>query len=425
MEDLSSDLWTGVLSFLSTPELCVPCFTSKSLRDAACHLLDSRVRNISHWWYRRKVLPVEDRQVVEWWLSNVRDPTKSEVREAARRDDLETINLLGWDNTRYSTHKRDVSGFNDDCHSWDWQDILAESIAYGCKRLINACHKRGDPMLYELSFVRVCEEGNLEMIQWMLNNKEVEGLPSINNLSASFNSVNMVRKLGKRGHREVIYWLLESGFVHEWRLKHLYEGAGEGGRMDVIAWLEEEGVPFDSSCSDIHYFVTSLSILKWAKKHNIVVERAYEFALRIDQPEVMKYCFENGMGLPEHPFIELSIKHENTKALQLAIDHQFLTKETNITFDIESGNLKMIKYLHDRDLLQLEVSKYINDLDYYDVLQWAIDKDYPAGKLDDRNFFLKVSPEVIEWMIEKYGEDEKVFDQLVLDVFDDLGDETN
>ncbi|PRP75275.1 hypothetical protein PROFUN_15823 [Planoprotostelium fungivorum] len=697
VQQIPPDVWTGILSFLPTPDLCISCFTSKTLRDSACHLLDSRASISSLWWRHQKLLPVHNVEIVKWWQSTIREATKQEVIEAVRGDHEEVLDLLGWDDRHLSPHHRlltrscqdipewnwmdilfeaivkgskrvitachrkkkmdhsklstsqhcrslseplgiegnlemiqwicgmgqvdglsadildpkfwypfdlrpsghklaqhghrhvtldvfrwalkhnaphspdknrrrlsltlnsdqsgrrlrvvslggrsgcipkkytglrrkwkksreevqrwfnkeseDITndwldhlwefgteeevqqqnarhdntqseflfvvssrritggedvrrpigsyatppaifwtlaletsatggiagrffpwkidkwsngGFDDDCHSWDWQDILAESIAYGCKRLINACHERGhfprefqvwwgDPWLYGLSFIRVCQEGNLEMIQWMLNNKEVEGLPS-SNLSASFNFINMELELGKRGNREVIHWLLESDLVHKRRMKYLYGGAAEGGRMDVIAWLEEKGIPFKSSCSDIHYFVTSLSILKWAKKHNIVVERAYEFALRIGQPEVMKYCFENGMGLPEHPFIELSIKHENTKALQLAIDHQFLTKETNITFDIESGNLKMIKYLHDRDLLQLEVSKYINDLDYYDVLQWAIDKDYPAGKLDDRNFFLKVSPEVIEWMIEKYGEDEKVFDQLVLDV---------
>ncbi|PRP80356.1 hypothetical protein PROFUN_11925 [Planoprotostelium fungivorum] len=122
---LPDDLWVEVFSFLPLADLCAPCFTSITLRDAVCHLIHSRLLYPTYWWRHRKQLPIHNMEIAEWWLSNVREPTKLEVLAAARTDQVELVDLLGWDDTHLSARHRNLVRPQLEYPAWNWADILS------------------------------------------------------------------------------------------------------------------------------------------------------------------------------------------------------------------------------------------------------------------------------------------------------------
>ncbi|PRP77111.1 hypothetical protein PROFUN_12966 [Planoprotostelium fungivorum] len=391
MQPLPSDLWPDVFSFLPTPDLCVSCFTSKTLRDAAHKTINSRIPNHSNWWRHKKQLPAYSREVVTWWMNNVREPTWKEARDAAQRDDVDMVDLIGWDNTRTSPRHRHLFK-----PRWNRAMLLVEAMAKGNKRMINAGHQKGDISQYS-SFVaskvdvwqKLGEEGNLE--------------------DFSRGWYDCVRNAAKAGHKHVILWLKERG-IDERVADDLYRGAAEGGRSDVITWLRDHAIHLDVTreAVPLSTFAGLLDLFEWALRHNVP-----DVALK----PVYLAALETGCIEPsccEQTASSLS-------AIQLAIDHGYLTRQARIRFESISRQLELIKWLHARNVLPEKLSVYnrmtsflmtsdsctmANLDDHLDVLQWAAEKGYFTGMDDDHGIHRKASVETIEWLMKTFSTEE-------------------
>ncbi|PRP87413.1 hypothetical protein PROFUN_00624 [Planoprotostelium fungivorum] len=427
VQQIPPDVWTGILSFLPTPDLCISCFTSKTLRDSACHLLDSRASISSLWWRHQKLLPVHNVEIVKWWQSTIREATKQEVIEAVRGDHEEVLDLLGWDDRHLSPHHRLLTRSCQDIPEWNWMDILFEAIVKGSKRVITACHRKKKMDHSKLSTSQHCRslseplgiEGNLEMIQWICGMGDVDGL-SADILDPKFWYPFDLRpsgnKLAQHGHRHVIAWLNQVGKIDKAIGSAMYAGAGNGGRMDMITWLEENEIPHEDVYPPLYNFCASLDVFRWALKHNAPHSpdknpRLYEMALEHGCSEVMKYCFENKSGLPwQKPMREFSPNREHYEALQLAIDHGYISNDTDLANDVEftSEDFPLIRWLHEREALNpcFYTSILANDL--LEVAKWALDNDYSYE--DDGQLAMGVldsgSTEMMEWLMDTIKVDE-------------------
>lgn len=218
MQPIPDELWTNVFHFLRSPDLCAPCFTSKTFLDAACHIINNRISDSTNWWRHSKQLPVHSKDIIQWWLSNIREPTKAEVMGVIQRDDVEAINLLGWNDEHLSSRHRLLNSEDDRIeYIWSWRDILEEATIRGSKKTISMLHEmedkidRHEPWMH--SSGRFGGTGNLELIRWALGDA-VEGLPSFDWRDLNPDQLSsLARKASKNGHRHVIDWLKERGSI--------------------------------------------------------------------------------------------------------------------------------------------------------------------------------------------------------------------
>ncbi|PRP85503.1 hypothetical protein PROFUN_06872 [Planoprotostelium fungivorum] len=125
MLHIPDELWIDVFIFLPASA----CFTSRTFLDAARHII-SRMSD-SNWWRHRKQLPVGNKDVIQWWLSNIREPTRLEVFEAIQRGDAEAIDLLGWDDEKLSLRHQLLIRKDEQEPDWCWEDILREAAIRG------------------------------------------------------------------------------------------------------------------------------------------------------------------------------------------------------------------------------------------------------------------------------------------------------
>ncbi|PRP76819.1 hypothetical protein PROFUN_14859 [Planoprotostelium fungivorum] len=215
-QPLPPDLWTEVFSFLPTSDLCVPCFTSKTLRDVAHKIFNSRDPNYHHWWRQKKQLPIYNVEMSHWWKVNIREPVWERARAAALQDDISTLDLLGWDDTQLSPRHRNLCELN-----WRREMILMEALVKGNKRTINACHQKEDIsgvstvecLLWLNVWPRLGEEGNLEMIRWLHNEQSLEEPMEW-----------MLQRKWNKSQDEVRRWFQREDITTEW-LMHLWEHA--------------------------------------------------------------------------------------------------------------------------------------------------------------------------------------------------------
>ncbi|PRP85025.1 hypothetical protein PROFUN_07313 [Planoprotostelium fungivorum] len=414
MQQLPSDLWREVFSFLSTPDLCVPCFISSTLRDAAVSNLNTRFTDSIQWWKRRKQLPTYNQEIVKWWLSAIRQTSKGEVLEATSRDQLEIVELLGWDNAGLPLRDQLLLGKEVEILpkkvGWSPVDILTKAIIHESKRIITACHQREDitetlsgfglkKLIRKDAFVR--EEENLEMIQWLSNERDIEGLPSVTwpPTTVSFLMYSKGNRFASRGHRDTLTWLFQRTTVDDILCSKLYSGAGEGGRLDMITWLEEREIPYDIAHLNLSSFTSSSSVFQWAVQ-----------TLRW---QVMNYCRENRFGLPNvNVLSSIAITKPSFDAFQLAIDHGYITIDTLPVLyhrAYEYDQLGILKWLHERGVLCPRIAKQMMGFDNLGILQWLEDIGY---SMDERYInrstppcFNKTDEVVYEALIEEvlYG----------------------
>ncbi|PRP80996.1 hypothetical protein PROFUN_11148, partial [Planoprotostelium fungivorum] len=375
VQPLPADVWTEVFSFLPTSDLCVPCFTSKTLRDVAHKIINSRDPNHRHWWRYKKQLPTHNREI----------PVYEESRDAAHRDDLDVLDLLGWDNSQASPRHRNL------CQpGWRREMILVEALAKGSKRTINACHQKEDisgapsvKALWLNVWPRLGEEGNLEVIQWLHNEQSIEGLPSVTwpESISKYAYVCLVHA-AKAGHKHVINWFKERGDIDERIVHEIYKGAAEGGRADVLDWLEENEIHFNvtsSDCPKLADFVQSLAVLEWALRHN--VPRGY-----------------NDMTCT------LALRAGCAEAVQLAIEHGYINKESHLWFKSTDEQFELICWMHERDILHPEFFHSAKAYGNLDVLQWAAEKGY-LTKINAGGY-RNAPSEFIEWMMKMFDIEE-------------------
>ncbi|PRP80368.1 hypothetical protein PROFUN_11937 [Planoprotostelium fungivorum] len=378
---LPTDLWTDILSFLSLPDLCAPCFSSKALCEAARRVIDSSILESSNWWRHKKTLPVANIEIVKWWMSNIRGPTKGEVLEAARRDQLEVIDLMGWDNTQIRSSDHTHPFVQRKTSPWNWGDILTESIGRGSKRTIVACLNRGEHITDEQSariFKRVGKEGNLEMLRWMHEGKEVEGLPLAppGLRLGSYLFYLLARSCARRGHRHVILWLKEIGQL-EGSGSGMYEAAGGAGRMDMITWMEEN----DISCTYISLadFVGSFELFQWALNNSQMVNNGTIYLRAINRggcADVMRWCYENEQCPFTRDAYSFWVYHDNVEAYQLAIDHGYLTSNTIVNINSVGDYFPLIRWFHTKEMVINNLVTSAITADRLDILQWALENNY-------------------------------------------------
>ncbi|PRP85054.1 hypothetical protein PROFUN_07238 [Planoprotostelium fungivorum] len=396
-----SDVWTDILKYLPTSELCAPCFTSKSLRDSVCRLIDSGPSCNSHWWRHRKQLPVDNEEVVQWWLRELREPTREEVVEAARRDNVKVLDVLGWDDTHLSPrHRAIIRGYWSDklTPSWNWKDILEAALSKGSKKTISACIKRGHPTTEEsdsyVFYKSLGVRGDLEIIRWVLEGHEVEGLSPLQWPSTGESNSLMYCELGYHGHTHVITWLKQTNKLRVDAVHQLYQGAGRAGRMD-----EQNVNPPSHPLLSLDDFVHSIQVFEWALSHNVMSNSLPELYKLAFEAGCRKRCYE--MRYIPHSHLGaselVSPTHDDYEVFQLAIDHGLLTKDSRIYIHSPSSHLAMVQWLHSRGSLQAEF--LCHDAikhDCLDVLKWALDNGYPMH-LDA--VFFHGSKEMIEWAL--------------------------
>ncbi|PRP78482.1 hypothetical protein PROFUN_13659 [Planoprotostelium fungivorum] len=408
MQPLPSDLWTEVFSFLPTSDLCVPCFTSKTLRDVAHKIINSRDPNYHHWWRHKKQLPTHDRDLIKWWMVNIREPVWEEARAAALQDDVSTLDLLGWDDSQLSPRHRNLCELN-----WRREMVLMEALVKGNKRTINACHQKEDIsrvstvecLLWLNVWPRLGEEGNLEVIQWLHNEQSIEGLPSVTwpNI-ISWSASGCLRPAAKAGHKHVISWFKERGDIGEFTIHDVrYKGAAEGDRMDILMWLDNDmhlDVSLDENAT-LADFVQSFAVLEWAMKRNVPDDSrrcVYEEAVSTG---CIEYCVMNQFSLPTRgPLSNIDSHEENYEAIQLAVVHGYITDVSRISFKSTGRQFELIRWMHERD------DSYHSAIqnDDLDILQWAAEEGYLTEAY--HNIHQHGSIETIEWLMKTFGEKE-------------------
>ncbi|PRP80361.1 hypothetical protein PROFUN_11930 [Planoprotostelium fungivorum] len=360
-QHLPDDLWIDIFSFLPLADLCAPCFTSTTLRDAVCHLIHSRLPYPTYWWRHRKQLPVHNMEIAEWWLSNVREPTKLEVLAAARIDQLELIDLFGWDDTHLSL----------DIKIWQDLDSNVQSMAQGSKRIITACHKRGHLIHQNRSLLHIpVGERPLDMVRWIFE-LPVEGLPSVDDFFNIMDTARVCFDLASSGQKDTIMMLKQQG----------YQGAGEAGSIDMIRWLEDNEISHFSQNLSLDKCVGSMDTFRWGlevkyqqqlsifhsistffkfRNGNTESYMKQSFVLAV-QRWVMDYCF-NKFGLPPSR-VYLEITPDTTfEVLQSAINHKYFTRDTRFPsgLDITVHYLPIIQWMHERQVLHPDLS--VNDV---------------------------------------------------------------
>ncbi|PRP81000.1 hypothetical protein PROFUN_11152 [Planoprotostelium fungivorum] len=397
---IPSDVWTDILKYLPISELCAPCFTSKSLRDSACRLIDSGLSWSSHWWRSNKQLPVDNEEVVQWWLRELREPTREEVVEAARRDNVKVLDVLGWDDTHLSPRHRAIIRWNNHTPSWNWNDILEAALSKGSKKTISACIERGHPnteglgiyVFYKLLSIR----GDLEIIRWVLEGHEVEGLSPLQWPNTGRSPFIMYPELGYHGHTHVVTWLIQNNKLEADSVHELYEGAGRAGRMD-----EQRVDTPPHYLLSLNDFVRSIQVFEWALSHNVRYDSLSELYKLAFEAGCMERCYE--MRYIPHSHLEaselVSPTHDDYEVFQLAIDHGLLTEDSRIYIRSSSSYSTTIQWLHNKGLL--ETKTLCHDAikeDRLDVLKWAASEGYTIYL---KGVFFHGSEDMIKWALDE------------------------
>ncbi|PRP87617.1 hypothetical protein PROFUN_04644 [Planoprotostelium fungivorum] len=357
MQYIPDELWIDIFNFLPTPDLCAPCFTSEAFLDAARHIINNRILDSINWWRHIKQLPLHSRDVIQWWLYNIREPTSVELIT----------------------------------HQWSWNraDILDEALIRGSKKTINNLCANGDPFLMASSG-RLGRTGNLEMIRWALNDP--------NRTALNHHQLgSLASEASGSGHSHVIAWLKQRGLINDL--------IGQGGRIDMLTWLEENQIPCRFEYFKLNGFAGSLSTLEWAKEHGITGVSSsyslYKSALNAGCTDVMRYCFEHRECLPENeedPSEDGIIWTYNDgcpyEVIQLAIDHKMITEESVMLMDEDVEDAA--------------------GHDHLGILQWAVENGYSIGQQSIDIAIENGSPDLLEWLVEKYDvKDEHMYEIIV------------
>ncbi|PRP79631.1 hypothetical protein PROFUN_12821 [Planoprotostelium fungivorum] len=415
MELLSipSDLLTYIFTYISTPELCGPCFTSKMLLDLALKALSSR--NLSHNHHRQ--LPITNQEVVRWWWIYLREPTRAEVMEAARTDRLEVLDLVGWDDEQLSPRHHLLTRSKAALHrsDWDWGDILVKAITNQSTRTMRACIERHPDWSHLIRRIRYMHplsdhfatEGNLKMIRWLYDEYTVEGLPTLLWNGRRMHLNCLFENTAREGHQHVLAWLQYEGRISEPSVRLIYEAAGLAGRMDVISWMEENKMPAVGDYS-LSHFIGSVAVFEWAIKRNIGYPRdAYLRALEDGNISVMQYCLKNKLGLSHFERKRaIELRCENEEAIHLAIDHGFITKNTKVQFADIVFQFPLIKWMHERNVLHSDFCQSTKLPGNLEVLQWAHENGYYDGKVNPMLPDVSISqgsPDMLKWHIQTFG----------------------
>ncbi|PRP88731.1 hypothetical protein PROFUN_02827 [Planoprotostelium fungivorum] len=151
------------------------------------------------------------------------------------------------------------------------------------------------------------------------------------------------------------------------------------------------------------------SKLEWALKSGAVCD--YESALAVSYLEVMKWCVQHQQGLPETSFIQHLTYNEDIsqEAIQLAIDHKYITKKTEIYFhDMIDDFLPVVKFLYERGVLHYKICAKAIDMDHLNVIQWALDHGYKLCKESLHYLIQWGSLDTFKWIIGTSCTDEEM-----------------
>ncbi|PRP86880.1 hypothetical protein PROFUN_03628 [Planoprotostelium fungivorum] len=301
-----ADLWNVILSYVSTPDLSVPCFVSVTLRDLAQR--ERLLRRPSNATSDSDLLPVHSVEVAKWWQAEIRHPRRDEILEAAREDQLEVIESFGWSSQHPVSHCR-----------WNWFDIFCAATSRGRKKTMRACLEREEAKRFEditdgpLMLVKcVASYGkgeNLNILEWLLHEREIEGLP----LAPSYPHEELdrlMRHIGKSaafgGHKHILQWWKTRTHITQQLGTSIYNEAICGGNMETIKWLEDNGIPntFHTSPPSHRYVTfspdTDLRLIKWIADHGVPWEDLTYTAFQSGVYEIFKFCIDHGGEMEEN-----------------------------------------------------------------------------------------------------------------------------
>ena len=153
--------------------------------------------------------------------------------------------------------------------------------------------------------------GNLEMLQWVLEN-----FPSTpENLMAHASSVEMLEwlksagyqphsALGRaagRGNIDVLRWLLENNGMEDYDdMQYACAYAARNGKLEALKWLREKGCPW--SASTIEYASNNLhsDVAKWTIENGCPIDSTTcDIVASSGDLETFKYLLERGFTLTE------------------------------------------------------------------------------------------------------------------------------
>ncbi|PRP76813.1 hypothetical protein PROFUN_14853 [Planoprotostelium fungivorum] len=334
--------------------LCAPCFTSKSLRDSACRLIDSELSWSSHWWRHCKQLPVDNKR------------GRSVVAERAQ-----------------TTHKTGsgrggkkgqpiIRGYNRFRSSWDWRDILQAALPNGSKKTIKVCHERGhlnteecpirDMNTFNHFYQSLGVGWNLKVIRWALLEVTFEGLPSVQWLQ---------------------YWY-----------------ATEESRQRVC--VRESPVQRNTSIDD-------------PKTHSpsVVLPRMHSYtsafaSVVFSRRETSNYAAmstqRNAISLPHAHLIKDGCAKVMQRYYVMAYPGTYRYYNWPLITDLSHPSSHQI----------LELNYSVSVCDQFDVLKWALDNGYPLSI--DELILSGVSEDIIEWILENNlarSTEEKIYHSLL------------
>ncbi|PRP78475.1 hypothetical protein PROFUN_13652 [Planoprotostelium fungivorum] len=340
--------------------LCAPCFTSKSLRDSACRLIDSELSWSSHWWRHCKQLPVDNKR------------GRSVVAERAQ-----------------TTHKTGsgrggkkgqpiIRGYNRFRSSWDWRDILQAALPNGSKKTIKVCHERGhlnteecpirDMNTFNHFYQSLGVGGNLKVIRWALLEVTVEGLPSVQWLQYWYATEESRRRQRRMELQSALPYggTMSFGIVNgcvtlNWALTdtHTLQLALDYGSitkstrifihpptrsLSMIQWLHDRGLLNVEIVSVCNQF----DVLKWALDNGYPLS-IDEIILSGVSEDIIEWILENNLARSTEEKIyhsllaERKIGHISAVACLLQREWKKSAEEVQKWFDREPGDIAVTR----------------------------------------------------------------------------------
>ncbi|PRP73957.1 hypothetical protein PROFUN_08150 [Planoprotostelium fungivorum] len=342
------------------------------------------------------LLPVHNVDIVRWWMDTIRSPTQAEVKEAARTDQLEVIELLGWDDTGYSHYHRlmlhlDVKGRRP-FTGWNSLYILSNACdSPSSQRVIDACLQR-----YE--FLQcISRGGHLDIIKKLFSLKNV--------VHPNIVWRDVLEGAVQRGRRDIISWVKHqrqddpqffADCMYKFSLLH--------NRIDLLDWLEEGGITHPVNHSDLCEFAAlsgDVKVMQWARKRDFPWRFSFQAACQSGNLQMVQYCIQN--DCPNKNIEWTTLEAGSIEVLNWLYDNGRLPNDvlSQSLHHLFERKFELVQWLHDRGIHNDRLCEQTVLFDQIQVMTWALDRGYPFTSDSIQLGFSFGSRDMMEWLFER------------------------
>ncbi|PRP73954.1 hypothetical protein PROFUN_08147 [Planoprotostelium fungivorum] len=386
------DIWNIILPHLASTDLCPLSFTSTSLRDIVVSIMDSRSKN---WRQCTILLPIYNVEIAQWWMDNIRSPMQIEVKEAARTDRLEVINLIGWSEREYSHYHQimvrlNLQGDVRVYRGWSNYFILAHACDAGSDRVVEACLERG-LHFNTWSYKEQDERSSFQFLQLITRGGRIDVLIKVSsgyrtNHRSFWNEI--IEGAIEGTHTDILSWVRANapdGLIAIVE-GQMYRIALRKNKMDVLDWLETTGVPIHPYMSGLEADLCQAAALsgkvesmQWAREREFTWGFSFSSACHSGSLEMVEYCVEN--GCPHGGKIGwTTLSHDKPGIIEVVAwlyERDQIQSASNLPLPFIAKCFPLVLWLHDRGQTVTDPAMAAILHDRVDILEWSVDNNYP------------------------------------------------